>query len=304
MINTRLIVGILAGVALVLVLAQAADKKSQQPQKKKSPDVLPELKAEKLKLLEEAIPTAAAAKPGKERRILVFWRCEGFYHGDGIIWGNKAIELTGRKTGAWTTDFSDDYAVFTPEKLAAYDAVIFNNTTRLNIPPEGRKALLDFVEGGKGIAGIHAATDNFYDWPEGAKMMGALFCGHPWSANGTWAIKISTPDHPMVKPFGGQGFKIKDELYQYKDPYSRADRIVLLQIDLSDEATGERVKKGGRADGDYAMAWVKMQGKGRVFYNALGHNPDPFCSKAIEQFNLEGIQFAIGDLDVPAAPQK
>jgi len=298
-------VSILAGLALILGMAQAADRKPAQPQGKKSPDVLPELKSEKLKMLEEAIPTAAAAKPKKERRVLVFWRCEGFYHGEGIVWGNKAIELTGKTTGAWTTDFSDDYAVFTPAKLSAYDAVIFNNTTKLNIPPEGRKALIDFVEGGKGLVGIHAATDNFYDWPEGAKMMGAVFAGHPWTGNGTWAIKISTPDHPMIKVFEGRGFKIKDELYQYKDPYTRADRIVLLQVDLSDEVTNERaVKKGGRKDGDYAMAWVKMHGKGRVFYNALGHNPDPFCSKAIEQLNLQGIQFALGDLDVPATPQK
>jgi type 1 glutamine amidotransferase len=236
--------------------------------------------------------------------VLVFWRCDGFFHGDGIAWGNKAIEMMGKKTGAWTTDCTDDYAALTAENLAKYDAVIFNNSTSLKPSPEVRKALLDFVEGGRGLVGIHSAADNFYDWKEGAKMMGGLFSGHPWGSGGTWAIKISEPNHPMVKCFGGQGFKIKDELYQYKEPYTRADRIVLLQIDLSDQATGEAGKKGNRADGDYAMAWVKLQGKGRVFYNGLGHNPDPFCNKAIEQFNLEGIQFALGDLDIPATPKK
>ena len=70
--------------------------------------------------------------------------------------------------------------------MAKYDAVVLNNTTQLAIPDDGKKqALLDFVRGGKGIVGIHAATDNFYKWPEAAAMMGGLFAGHPWGGGGT-----------------------------------------------------------------------------------------------------------------------
>jgi hypothetical protein len=36
--------------------------------------------------------------------------------------------------------------------------------------------------------GIHAATANFYEWPEGMQMMGGIFKGHPWQFNGTWAV--------------------------------------------------------------------------------------------------------------------
>lgn len=287
----------LLAVVVALVIVAGATYAGE----KKTPPVL---KPDDVKRLEEAQPAAATAKPKKERKVLVFWRCEGFFHGEGIAWGNKAIELAGKKTGAWTAECTDDYAFLAPDKLAGYDAVVFNNTTGLKLSPETKKGLLDFVESGKGVVGIHAATDNFGDWPDGAKMMGGLFSGHPWGAGGTWAIKLSEPNHPLAKCFGGQGFKIKDELYQYKDPYTRADRIVLLQIDLSDAATGKAGGKGNRKDGDYAMAWVKTQGKGRIFYNGLGHNPDPFLHKAIAQFNLEGIQFALGDLDVPATPQK
>jgi hypothetical protein len=95
------------------------------------------------------------------------------------------------------------------------------------------------VDSGKGLIGVHAATDNFYDWPEGASMVGGLFSGHPWGGGGTWAFKIDEPDHPLTRAFGGKGFKLRDEIYQFKDPYARNDRRVLLSLDLSDKDTGD-----------------------------------------------------------------
>jgi hypothetical protein len=131
----------------------------------KSPPVLAQAILEKI---DAAIPSAATANAKPARRILVFWRCEGFFHGEGIAGGNHAFAAMGRKTGAYITDFSDDYNVFEPANLANYDAVVFNNTTQLKLPDTGRQALIEFVRKGKGLVGVHAATDSFYDWPEGA----------------------------------------------------------------------------------------------------------------------------------------
>ncbi|MCX6996960.1 MAG: hypothetical protein NTV49_07705 [Kiritimatiellaeota bacterium] len=50
--------------------------------------------------MEAAVPAAAAAKPKKARRLLVFWRCDGHFHGGGIAGANAAIRLMGEKTGA------------------------------------------------------------------------------------------------------------------------------------------------------------------------------------------------------------
>ena len=182
------------------------------PNKKKKKE-LPAVQGDALSKIEAALPSKASAKPAKPRRVLVFWKCEGFFHGGGIAAGNKAIELMGPKTGAFQVDVSDDYAVFEPSNLAKYDAIILNNTTKLKIPDDGRKqAFLDFVRNGKGLVGIHAASDNFYNWPEAAKMMGGLFDGHPWGGGGTWAFKLDAPDHVLTKAFGGNGFKLKDEI--------------------------------------------------------------------------------------------
>jgi uncharacterized protein len=298
---------LVAGLSLVLFTQAsvvAADKAKAKPAAKQvAKDKLPELSAADLQKIEAAIPAKATAVPKQPRKLLVFWRCEGFFHGSGIAAGNKAIELLGQKTGAWTTDISREYEAFEPANLAKYDAVVFDNTTHLEFPDQTKKqALLKFVQGGKGLVGIHSALDNFYTWPEAAEMMGGLFAGHPWKGSGTWAFRLDEPDHSLLRAFGGKGFKLQDEIYQFKTPYTRADRRVLLSLDLSDPETGK--VKGGRDDNDYAVAWIKTVGKGRVFYCSLGHAGNVFQDPAVVNFYLDGIQFALGDLAADATPKK
>lgn len=278
-------------------LARGAEAKNKE---------IPALSPEAVKNIEAAAPAKATVQPAKARRVLVMWRCEGFFHGNGIAGGNKAIEFMGRKTGAFEADITDDYGAFTPENLAKYDAVILNNTTHLKFSDDQKKALLDFVNGGKGLVGIHAAADNFADWPEGAAMVGGLFDGHPWGGGGTWAFKPdpAAKDHVLNRAWGGEGFKLKDEVYQFKDPYTRADRLVLATLDLSDAATAEPLAKAKRTDKDFAIAWAKMQGKGRVFFSNIGHAGNVFEDAKVLRFYLDGIQFALGDLKADVAPAK
>ena len=100
-----------------------------------------------------------------------------------------AVEMLGEKTGAYTMEETQDMADFNKKNLNRFDAVLFLSTTRLNPTPEQRNALLDFARSGKGIIGIHAASDNFYEWEDGAKMIGGLFCQHPWTAGCTVQVK-------------------------------------------------------------------------------------------------------------------
>jgi uncharacterized protein len=266
---------------------------------------LPTLSASDVEKIEAAIPAKATAKARHPHRILVFYRCEGFVHGGAIVAANKALPQMGQKTGAYQTDLSDDYAVLTKENLARYDALVLNNTTQLKIPTDAAKAaLLDFVRSGKGLIAIHSASDNFYDWPEAASMVGGLFDGHPWTGDGTWAFRLDEPKHKLNQPFKGQGFKIKDEIYQFKAPYTRTDRRVLVTLDLSDPTTGGITKGVKRADKDFAVAWVKQFGKGRVFFCGFGHERNIFQDASMLQFYLDGIQYALGDLKAADKPLK
>ncbi|MHC4654030.1 MAG: ThuA domain-containing protein [Planctomycetota bacterium] len=251
--------------------------------------------------IEAAMPAKAVAAPKQPRKLLVFNLCKGFKHGSIPHW-DKALEIMGKKTGAFEVVVSGDMAMFKAENLKKFDAVCLNNTTRLGFEgPELRKSLMDFIKGGKGIIGIHAATDNFYKWPEAAKMMGGQFCGHPWGGGGTWAVKIDDAEHPLMTPYKGKGFKVKDEIYRTKPPlYSRDKQRVLMSLDMADEATH---KKAGPEDTDIGVSWVKDYGKGRLFYCSLGHNNHLTWDPALLGHYLAGIQFALGDFPVDTKPK-
>jgi type 1 glutamine amidotransferase len=272
-----------------------------------SPKELRKLTDEEIAKIKAATPDKAVAQPAKPRKMLIFWRCEGFFH-TVIPVANEALKIMGEKTGAFeVTAVTDDYSVFNADTLKQFDIVCLNNTTRLKFDPkttpERCQALMDFVRSGKGLVGIHAACDNFYDWPEGAEMMGNRFTAHPWGAGTTVAIKIDEPDHPLTAPFHGKGFKVKDEIYRTAPGvYSRDKELVLMSLDMSDPGTNS-VKGIIESDQDTGITWVKDVGKGRMFYCSLGHNNEIFMTAPILEHYLRGIQFAAGDFPVPTKPK-
>lgn len=251
--------------------------------------------------IQRALPASATARPQRLRLLLIFSRAEGFRHAS-IPYCAAALTMLGTQTGAFEAVQSDDYAVFLPDNLKRFDAVCFNNTTQLAFgDPVIRKSLLDFVAGGKGIIGIHAATDNFPAWPEGQALFGGVFDGHPWTADGTWAVADVDPSHPLNAAFGGKGFRIRDEIYRVRQIDLRKTGRVILALDMHDRVNREAV--GVRStDRDIPISWVKAVGKGRLFYCSLGHNTEVFWNPAVLRHYLDGIQFALGDLDVDTSP--
>lgn len=263
--------------------------------------------------IREAVPAKASAQPTKARKILVFWRCGGFIH-TSIPCGNYALKTMGEKTGAFTADFSDEYSVFTAENLARYDAIVFNNTTHLVFENEAqRSAILEFMKAGKGVAGIHAASDNFYKWNMGAAMMGGQFNGHPWGAGGQWAFKLNDPDHVLNQAFFRKGFWHKDEIYQYKpDTYEGEENLhILVSLDMSQDAVMNVLKKsnaqyakqyGSTEAREVPVSWLREYEGGRVFYSNLGHREETFWHPQILRHFLDGLQYALGDLHADATP--
>jgi type 1 glutamine amidotransferase len=268
-----------------------------------APGNVPVPTEEELRKVEAALPAEAPAQAQKPRKILVFWRTEGYFH-QCIPLGNQALKMLGEKTGAYSVEISDDMAMFEPGNLERFDAVLLNSTTRLQPNEQQLAGLLDFVRQGKGIIGIHAATDNFYCCDDASDMMGGLFDGHPWGAGGTWAIKVDEPDHPLNHGFSSPTFQIKDELYQIKGNYSRANQRVLLSLDM-DAEQNHKVAPGSirRQDQDFGITWIKPFGKGRVFYCSLGHNKHVFWNAEVLRHYLAGIQYALGDFSVDDAPR-
>ena len=254
-----------------------------------------------------ALSTLCAAEPAA-KKVLVFSKCEGFNHKASIA-ACKAAMADEAKKGAFTVDFSDDYAAFKIENLVKYDALVLNNTTCLKTKdnPHVAPAIASFVRWGGGLCVIHAGADNFYDAPECAHIVGGRFDGHPWVSNGTWAFKVEDRESPITAPFKGFAdgkFKRSDEIYQQSSPfYDRSKLHILISLDLSDPTTANaNVKRQKRADKDYAVSWIRRYGKGRVFYTSFAHDQRAWNAPDTRAHIFAGLAYTLGILKADDKP--
>ena len=295
---------VLFSLAVAICVAAGPEARAQGPQAPVSPE-------DQLKI-EQAVPAQACIAPKKPRKLLVFDLNVGYPGHRSIAHADLAFTLMGKKTGAFDTVISRDPEIFRPASLKQFDAVFLNNTVgNLFTDVELRRSLMEFITGGGGLLGIHGTSVAFTRWTEGAKedwpefglMLGARGASHRMSDERV-AIKLDDPDHPINQAFGGKGFEFRDEFFRFHEPYSR-DRVrVLLSIDTqkTDLNQGKHFGKVERPDSDYAVAWVRSHGKGRVFYSTIAHNPYVFWDKRMLEFYLAAIQFALGDLPAPTTP--
>ncbi len=146
--------------------------------------------------------------------------------------------------------YTEDTTALNPATLAKYDALMIyaNHTT---ITPDQEKALLDYVASGKGFLPIHSASFCFQNSPAYIELVGAQFQKH---GTGKFTAEIVKPDHPVMKDV--TPFNAWDETYVHTK--HNPDRTILM----------ERVDAAGREP----WTWVRMHGKGRVFYTASGHD--------------------------------
>jgi type 1 glutamine amidotransferase len=245
---------------------------------------------------------APAQAPSSPKKVLVFSMTVGFHH-SSIPTGHKVLTEIGQKSGAFTAVVSDDLSNFNPDKIKDFDAIIFCNSTSthnddLPFNDEQKKAFIDFVKGGKAFIGIHSATDTFYKWDDYGDMIGAHFDGHPWTSDVTVGYKVEK--HNAITAPWPDNFSLVEETYQMGPPYDRSKLNVLISIDTAKTD----MKRPGikRTDGDFAVAWTKPYGKGRVFYTSLGHNEAVWNDPRYQAHLLAGIEWAMGKGDAtPAA---
>lgn len=255
----------------------------------------PEPDEKSLEKIAQATPDKASAKPASPRKMLILsYRS----HRPGRLAGEAFLKLLAERTDIYEPTFVRDEKklpeVMVPENLKQYDAVCVNNSTGGGGKASNGKTLVEnlaqYVRGGGGLVGIHSATDNKF-----GEVFGGYFTGHPW--NQEVGVRIDDPDHRLTKVFAGEGFAVHDEIYQFAKIYTRDNLRVLLTLDMD-----RTPDKGKRKDKDYAVAWVRQFGKGRVFYCSLGHRPAVFHRPKLLKFYADGIQFALGDIEADTTP--
>jgi hypothetical protein len=258
--------------------------------------------------IEAAIPAKAVSEPRKARKLLIFDLNVGYGGHRSITTCNLAFTLMGEKTGAFQTVISREPSVFKGENLRQFDAVFLNNTVgNLFEDPTLRQSLVEFVYSGGGLMGVHGTSVAFTkwpgaieDWPEFGVMLGARGANHRASDEHVF-IKLDDAAHPVNQAFAGHSFDYRDEFFRVHEPYSRNRVRVLFSIDTekTDLQQGPAYGKIERPDNDYALAWVRQYGRGRVFYCTIAHNPYVFWDPKMLQFYLAAAQFVLGDLPAP-----
>lgn len=268
-----------------------------------------EVSADKIAKIDAALPDKTPVPVQKKHEVLVFTRTTGFRHGS-IPVGVETLKRLGEKTGLFHVTQTEDESAFEADSLKKYDAVVMLNTTgeiflnaAKDVAREDRlkQNLLDFVSGGKGLVGIHSATDTYHGWKDYNDMMGGCFDSHPWGSGTTVRIRNLDAKNPLNASFNGEGFTIKDEIYKMRaDTALPTERRMLLALDPN--GTDMTLDKKDQRT-LYPVAWLDTWGKGRVFYCSLGHNDEIYMNPAIVKHYLAGIDYVLGELPADATPQ-
>lgn len=239
------------------------------------------------------------------KRLLIIGEEKGYRH-EAVSHAAATIERLGRESGLWSTTIRTDTEALTKKKLEYnaknlndFDAVFFYTGGELEMNGEQKAALLSFVhDDGKGFIGVHSAAITFADWPEYREMIGGFYDEHPWVTFDA-PIVVEDANFPGMQQWP-KGFVLKDEIYQMKD-WSRENVRVLMKLDSGKiDLKNPQVH---RKDRDFAVAWAKMYGKGRVYYSTLGHVEQNWDDPRLQQMYVGAIKWAIGLVDADVTPR-
>lgn len=244
--------------------------------------------------------------PAPHRKQLLAIGEEKGYRHEAVSHALSTIERLGRENNLWDTTIRTDTEPLTKKKLEYnaknlndFDAVLFYTGGTLEMDDQQKKDFLSFIhEDGKGFIGVHSATITFTQWPEYGEMIGGYFDEHPWLTFNA-PIIVEDPNFPGMEQWPRE-FTIRDEIYQIKN-FSRIQCRVLMRLDASKlDLNNPRVH---RTDRDFAVAWAKMYGKGRVYYSTLGHVTENWDNPKFQQMYVEAIKWALGLVDADVTPR-
>jgi uncharacterized protein len=265
-----------------------------------------------------ALSKRLPAAPAKS--VLVFTKSSGFEHdvvkraeGKPSIVDDTVTALGAKHS--FHVGVTKDGRIFEDKHFHDYSAVVFFTTGDLTtlgtdgkppISPEGKQKLLDAIHEGMGFVGIHAAADTFHPQPDPKdlsnryiahgeqqdpylKMLGAEFILHGSTPRLQDAnLIVNDPKFPGLEGVTSP-VSFKEEWYSLKD--FATDMHVILTLDTRG-MTGACYQRA-----PYPVTWVRMHGKGRVFYTAIGDRPENWKNEIFLNLLGGGVRWTIGDVE-------
>ena len=173
-------------------------------------------------------------------------------------------------------EVADDLDAFRDVKKLGKLDLLVPHWTMGEIRKEQLSPLLEAVEGGVGIAGVHGGMgDAFRQATAFQSMVGGQWVAHPGGAGVTYEVSIVDQKHPVTR--GLRAFTVTSEqYYMHVDPGNRTLAVTCF--------------------GDVVMpvAWVRRYGKGRVFYCSLGHVAETAGREEVLELVTRGMLWAAG----------
>jgi uncharacterized protein len=210
----------------------------------------------------------APAPPPKAKIKVLFLGDKG-HHQPELRFKQIEPVLTGRGIDVV---YSGSVTALNAETLARFDGLmIYANIDKITLDQE--KALLDYVESGKGLIALHCASYCFLNSPRYIELVGAQFKSH-----GTGVFRTTSTDQQALLGSIGD-FESWDETYVHHK-HNEKDRTVLSY----------RVDQKGKEP----WTWVRTQGKGRVFYTAWGHDERTWGHPGFHNLLERGVRWAVG----------
>jgi type 1 glutamine amidotransferase len=238
-------------------------------------------------------PCLLGAAESAAPKVLIYTR-NHLPTGKGYVHDNIAASVTAlRELCAEKSigcDSSDDPAVFTAERLAAYRAVIFSNSNNDAFSdPAQSKALAAYIEHGGAFVGIHSASGSERQNPDFKRILGGTFKWH--TPDQKFTVVVTDAKHPATL-----GIPTR---WAWKDEGYLCDRVpglhVLLEMDTSTVASPPRESWPLKFEGNrYPLAWCHQVGKGRSIYTALGHHKEDYANPVFRKHLQGAILWALG----------
>ncbi len=153
------------------------------------------------------------------------------------------------------------------EELMKIDLLVFC-WTMSELPREYEENIAKAVGAGVGLAGCHGGLcDAFRQSVLWQFITGGQWVSHPGGDGVEYTVNICHGSSPIVE--GLEDFKVCSEhYYLHIDPAIEVLATTRFPVVNYYHAANKPV--------DMPVAWTKMWGNGRVFYNSLGHHDDVF----------------------------
>lgn len=210
-----------------------------------------------------------------------------------IVWGGwdghqprqvaEVLEKALREKG-FEVEVSDTLDAFTDgEKLKSLDLIV-PVWTMGSIRGDQLNPLVEAVRSGVGIGGCHGGMcDSFREATEYQFMTGGQWVAHPGNDGVEYTVQITDKTHFITQ--GTDDFNVRSEqYYMHVDPANK-----VLATTRFPTADGPHV---GNGEVDMPVVWTKVYGKGRVYYNSLGHQADIVARPDVLNLMVRGLLWA------------